>query len=61
MVHSIDMCQSINKPNHYTTAYDIENLVVRRGQEFIIRVTFNRMLSPADDFQLEFLIGEFEL
>lgn len=55
------MCQSINKPNHYTTAYNTENLVVRRGQEFIIRVTFNRTLSPADDFQLEFLIGEFEL
>lgn len=60
MVDSIDMCQSINKPNHYTTSYDIENLVVRRGQEFIIRVTFNRAMLPADDFQLEFLIGEFE-
>lgn len=60
-VENVDMCQQINKPNHYTTAYDIENLVVRRGLEFIMRVTFSRPLTPEDDFQLEFLIGEFEL
>ncbi|XP_034561741.1 coagulation factor XIII A chain-like [Notolabrus celidotus] len=54
---SVDMCQPINKPNHYTTAYDIPNLVVRRGQEFVIRVFFNRQLGQGDDFQVEFLIG----
>nr|XP_046226724.1 coagulation factor XIII A chain-like [Scatophagus argus] len=56
-VQHINMCQQINKPNHYTTAYDTQNLVVRRGQEFLIRVTFNRPLTDQDDFQLEFLIG----
>ncbi|XP_073344680.1 coagulation factor XIII A chain-like [Pagrus major] len=56
-VQQIDMCQQVNKPNHYTGAYDIENLVVRRGQEFVIRVTFSRPLADGDDFQLEFLIG----
>lgn len=56
-VNHVDMCQQINKPNHYTTAYDIQNLVVRRGQEFIMRVTFSRPLAQGDDFQLEFLIG----
>lgn len=57
-VQSIDMCQQVNKPNHYTTAYDTHNLVIRRGQEFIVRVTFNRPPAQGDDFQLEFLIGE---
>uniref|UniRef100_A0A3Q3FUP3 Coagulation factor XIII A chain-like n=1 Tax=Labrus bergylta TaxID=56723 RepID=A0A3Q3FUP3_9LABR len=53
----LDMCQSINKPNHYTVAYDIKNLVVRRGKQFIIRITFNRPIVKEDDFQVEFVIG----
>ncbi|XP_070842267.1 coagulation factor XIII A chain-like [Chaetodon trifascialis] len=56
-VQNVDMCQQQNKPNHYTTAYDIQNLVVRRGQEFVLRITFSRPLTPEDDFQVEFLIG----
>ncbi|XP_053268928.1 coagulation factor XIII A chain [Pleuronectes platessa] len=56
-VEDVDMCQQINKPNHYTSAYDLENLVVRRGQEFVVRITFSRALTEQDDFQIEFLIG----
>ncbi|XP_074550147.1 coagulation factor XIII A chain-like [Halichoeres trimaculatus] len=56
-VVNVDMCQPINKPNHNTTAYDNPNLVVRRGQEFLMRISFNRLLSQGDDFQVEFLIG----
>nr|XP_020511687.1 coagulation factor XIII A chain-like [Labrus bergylta] len=56
-VVKVDMCQSINKPNHYTVAYDIKNLVVRRGKQFIIRITFNRPIVKEDDFQVEFVIG----
>ncbi|XP_062235158.1 coagulation factor XIII A chain-like isoform X2 [Platichthys flesus] len=56
-VENVDMCQLINKPNHFTTAYDLQNLVVRRGQEFVVRITFSRALTQQDDFQLEFLIG----
>ncbi|XP_060921117.1 coagulation factor XIII A chain-like [Labrus mixtus] len=56
-VVKVDMCQSINKPNHYTVAYDITNLVVRRGKQFVIRITFNRPIVRGDDFQVEFLIG----
>ncbi|KAM9337122.1 coagulation factor XIII A chain-like [Symphorus nematophorus] len=56
-VQQVDMCQSVNKPAHHTTYYDLHNLVVRRGFEFFIRVTFSRTLTPQDDFQLEFLIG----
>lgn len=58
-VHSIDMCQLDNKTTHHTTNYDIENLVVRRGLQFFIRVNFSRDVTTDDDFQLEFMIGEF--
>ncbi|KAM8822063.1 LOW QUALITY PROTEIN: coagulation factor XIII A chain-like [Synchiropus picturatus] len=56
-VTGLDMCQSINKPNHFSTPYDTGNLVVRRGWEFVVQVTFSRQLTPTDDFQMEFLIG----
>ncbi|XP_078099861.1 coagulation factor XIII A chain-like [Sander vitreus] len=57
-VQEVDMCQQTNQPQHKTASYNTPNLVVRRGQEFLVRVTFNRPLAQNDDFQLEFLIGE---
>ncbi|XP_061876782.1 coagulation factor XIII A chain-like [Entelurus aequoreus] len=56
-VVEIDMCKQKNKPLHRTQFYDIKNLVIRRGEEFYIRVTFNRPLTDRDRFMLEFLIG----
>uniref|UniRef100_A0A673B2P7 Transglutaminase-like domain-containing protein n=1 Tax=Sphaeramia orbicularis TaxID=375764 RepID=A0A673B2P7_9TELE len=56
-VRKVDMCQHINKPYHHTTEYETHNLVVRRGQRFIVQVHFSRRLTSDDDFQLEFLIG----
>uniref|UniRef100_A0A3Q3KL59 protein-glutamine gamma-glutamyltransferase n=1 Tax=Monopterus albus TaxID=43700 RepID=A0A3Q3KL59_MONAL len=55
-VQSVDMCQQVNKPAHHTTAYNVQNLVVRRGQEFVMNITFNLPLTADDDFQVEFLI-----
>uniref|UniRef100_A0A8C9XEY9 Transglutaminase-like domain-containing protein n=1 Tax=Sander lucioperca TaxID=283035 RepID=A0A8C9XEY9_SANLU len=52
------MCQQTNELQHKTASYNTPNLVVRRGQQFLVRVTFNRPLQQRDDFQLEFLIGE---
>uniref|UniRef100_A0A8C9XDS1 Coagulation factor XIII A chain-like n=1 Tax=Sander lucioperca TaxID=283035 RepID=A0A8C9XDS1_SANLU len=57
-VQKVDMCQQTNELQHKTASYNTPNLVVRRGQEFLVRVTFNRPLEQSDDFQLEFLIGE---
>ncbi|XP_035854944.1 coagulation factor XIII A chain-like isoform X2 [Sander lucioperca] len=57
-VQKVDMCQQTNELQHQTASYNTPNLVVRRGQEFLVRVTFNRPLEQSDDFQLEFLIGE---
>ncbi|XP_034427954.1 coagulation factor XIII A chain-like [Hippoglossus hippoglossus] len=56
-VQKVDMCQAVNEPNHFTSAYDTDNLLVRRGWEFVIRITFSRVRTEEDDFQLEFLIG----
>uniref|UniRef100_A0A3B4F053 Transglutaminase N-terminal domain-containing protein n=1 Tax=Pundamilia nyererei TaxID=303518 RepID=A0A3B4F053_9CICH len=39
----------VNKPKHYTTDYYMQNLVVRRGQEFVMQVTFNRPLDTTTE------------
>ncbi|XP_077591945.1 coagulation factor XIII A chain-like [Stigmatopora nigra] len=56
-VETVDMCKQINMPKHRTQAYVGDNLVVRRGQEFLLHVTFSRPVTPRDRFRLEFLIG----
>lgn len=49
----------INKKQHHTDLYVNENLIVRRAQEFQIRITFDRAYNPLQDqFLLEFVIGE---
>ncbi|KAM8823302.1 coagulation factor XIII A chain-like [Spinachia spinachia] len=56
-VYGVDMMLVSNSQTHLTRSYEISNLVVRRGQEFTVKVTFSRPLAQGDDFQLEFLIG----
>ncbi|XP_061122232.1 coagulation factor XIII A chain-like [Syngnathus typhle] len=56
-VEDVNMCKEINMPKHRTQAYDTQHLVIRRGQEFVLHVTFSRPVTPRDQFQLEFLIG----
>ncbi|XP_062372725.1 coagulation factor XIII A chain [Sardina pilchardus] len=47
-----------NKQQHHTVHYDNDNLIVRRAQEFQIKLTFNRAYDPAkDQFAVEFVIG----
>lgn len=60
MVVGVDMRKDMNGANHYTGDYVTKLLVVRRAQQFVIDVSFNRPVTPQDDFQLEFLIGEFQ-
>ncbi len=39
--------------------YSSDYLIVRRGQEFQVKINFNRPYKPADDkFAVEFIIGE---
>ncbi|XP_029609995.1 coagulation factor XIII A chain-like isoform X2 [Salmo trutta] len=49
----------VNTPQHSTHLYASDHLIVRRGQEFQLKVTFDRPYKPADDqFAVEFIIGD---
>uniref|UniRef100_A0AAY4DBX3 protein-glutamine gamma-glutamyltransferase n=1 Tax=Denticeps clupeoides TaxID=299321 RepID=A0AAY4DBX3_9TELE len=57
-VVSVDMRLNANKTAHRTNSYINDNLIVRRGQEFIMAITFNRSYDQSvDEVVLEFLIG----
>uniref|UniRef100_A0A4W5PHG4 protein-glutamine gamma-glutamyltransferase n=1 Tax=Hucho hucho TaxID=62062 RepID=A0A4W5PHG4_9TELE len=48
----------VNKRQHTTHLYANNHLIVRRGQEFQLKVTFDRPYKPSDDqFAVEFVIG----
>ncbi|XP_029865471.1 protein-glutamine gamma-glutamyltransferase 4 [Aquila chrysaetos chrysaetos] len=57
-VTGIDFLKSQNSSLHHTDAYNIKNLVVRRGQAFQLRLSFSRELKDADKLVLHFGIGE---
>ncbi|KFP13361.1 Protein-glutamine gamma-glutamyltransferase 4, partial [Egretta garzetta] len=57
-VTGIDFLKSQNSSLHHTDAYNIENLVVRRGQDFQLQLSFSRELKDADKLVLHFGIGE---
>ncbi|NWH76097.1 TGM4 glutamyltransferase, partial [Piaya cayana] len=57
-VTGIDFFKSKNSLLHHTDAYNIENLVVRRGQAFQMQVTLSRELKSSDKLSLRFGIGE---
>ncbi|KAJ8268847.1 hypothetical protein COCON_G00114540 [Conger conger] len=57
-IREVNMVNDINKKEHHTSLFSNALLIVRRAQEFQIRVTFNRAYEPAkDQFLLEFVIG----
>ncbi|CAJ1085983.1 coagulation factor XIII A chain [Xyrichtys novacula] len=60
-IFSVDMIKrqdEINKQQHHTDFFNSADLVVRRGQEFQVKITFNRPYNPAKDkFAVEFVIG----
>lgn len=60
-IFEVDMMRrqdEINRRQHRTDLYNSVDLIVRRGQEFQVKVTFNRAYNPAQDkFALEFIIG----
>ncbi|NXN95195.1 TGM4 glutamyltransferase, partial [Rhinopomastus cyanomelas] len=57
-VTGIDFLKSQNCTQHHTDAYNIKNLVVRRGQPFNIQLTFSRELKASDKLAVRFGIGE---
>ncbi|XP_061566306.1 coagulation factor XIII A chain [Cololabis saira] len=47
-----------NKIEHHTMLFNSDHLIVRRGQEFRVKITFNRPYNSEEDrFALEFVIG----
>ncbi|KAM6169267.1 protein-glutamine gamma-glutamyltransferase 4-like [Rhynchocyon petersi] len=46
-----------NSTAHHTSDFDINKLVVRRGQEFVIRVLRNHTLQCKDDLELQLSTG----
>ncbi|NXE45524.1 TGM4 glutamyltransferase, partial [Casuarius casuarius] len=56
-VTGVDFLKSQNTCLHYTNAYDNPSLVVRRGQDFQLKLALNRDLSATDKVKLQFTIG----
>ncbi|XP_028285401.1 coagulation factor XIII A chain isoform X2 [Parambassis ranga] len=60
-IWDVDMMKSpdeSNKMDHHTMLYNSDYLIVRRGQEFQVKIAFNRPYKPAEDkIALEFVIG----
>uniref|UniRef100_A0A8C2ZJC4 protein-glutamine gamma-glutamyltransferase n=1 Tax=Cyclopterus lumpus TaxID=8103 RepID=A0A8C2ZJC4_CYCLU len=60
-ISSVDMMKGpdeSNKKQHRTAMFNSDYLIVRRGQEFQVRISFNRPYKPATDtFAVEFVIG----
>lgn len=61
-IYNVDVLkrpQEVNKQEHHTHLYSSDFLIVRRAQEFQIKITFDRPYKPAEDkFAVEFVIGE---
>lgn len=58
-VDMMKMPDGTNKTDHHTTLYNSDYLIVRRGQEFQVKITFSRPYKPSEDkFALEFVIGK---
>ncbi|KAM3590756.1 uncharacterized protein V6R79_016083 [Siganus canaliculatus] len=60
-IWEVDMIRrpdEINKMQHHTMMFNSDYLVVRRGQEFQVKISFNRPYKPTEDkFAVEFVIG----
>ncbi|KAK3724553.1 hypothetical protein QZH41_019598 [Actinostola sp. cb2023] len=55
---SVDFHTEKNREAHHTCDYELNNLIVRRGQEFELSVTFDRPLDPKRDrLILQFITG----
>lgn len=59
---SVDFFRRKNRQAHKTSDYEIQNLIIRRGQQFDISITFDRAFSCQDDeLVLKFVTGNSHL
>ncbi|GFO27094.1 protein-glutamine gamma-glutamyltransferase k [Plakobranchus ocellatus] len=55
---NVDLCRSENREAHHTSEYEVPNLIVRRGQCFLINVEFSReFIADQDSISLKFVTG----
>nr|XP_033789683.1 protein-glutamine gamma-glutamyltransferase 4 [Geotrypetes seraphini] len=57
-VAEVDFLKQENAPLHHTTGYAHTSLIVRRGQEFIIKLNLSRELKDNETLTLQFGLGE---
>ena len=54
----MDLHQEENREEHKTAEYEIDQLILRRGQKFDVTVTFNRDYNPErDKIRMQFVTG----
>ncbi|KAM6949075.1 coagulation factor XIII A chain [Aplochiton taeniatus] len=57
-VNMLKRPEEVNKQHHHTGLYASDFLIVRRAQEFQVKITFDRTYKPDQDkFAVEFVIG----
>ena len=55
---NVDFHLEENREAHHTSDYELNNLILRRGQTFKLTVTFDRPLDPKRDrLILQFITG----
>ncbi|CAK8697104.1 unnamed protein product [Clavelina lepadiformis] len=57
VVKSVDHLNSDNAPKHYTSDYEGDDLVVRRGFPFTLLLTLNRAILPEENLAFELRMG----
>ncbi|KAG8572673.1 hypothetical protein GDO81_012125 [Engystomops pustulosus] len=54
---NVDFLKQDNACQHHTSEYDNSHLIVRRGQPFQLKITFDRQLTQRDKIALQFTTG----
>ena len=55
---TVELHKKENRESHKTDDYEIQELILRRGQAFDLTVTFNRDYNPEDDvLVVQFVTG----
>ncbi|ESO91068.1 hypothetical protein LOTGIDRAFT_122446, partial [Lottia gigantea] len=55
---SVDLLRTVNREGHHTKAFNLPNLIIRRGQEFDIIILFERnYIKIEDEIILKFVTG----
>lgn len=55
---TVDLYKKENREAHKTDDYELQELILRRGQAFDVTVTFNRDYNPEDDILvIQFVTG----